>query len=375
MCEVCRCITRAEAPSLSYSNPNPFYLPKRIGEPSRNWKSPRGFTSLHFTSLHTKQPRMSSTISLILNQQISHAVSHLPAGTYSLPDDAGKLSQEILISLGLIERTSAFTTMPPPPPPPVPSADTKVDTKVDTTKADTTKADTTTKARTRTVSKKMKDAFLASSPDKTEDDLKRVSKAYKDASDADIAAAGGDFVSFGNHVLASAASAASAPPPPAKTSKAKEPKEKKPKTKTEKTKPRLAWSAAEKKVFASIVTDVTDDLKADFAAYIDSKSDDDFKAFAMAGHMRAWFDARITPKAGNGEFTPEEYDLARGIQNEDKDADADEDEDEDLEEIDIDGEQLLIGTKSGDIFQSTEEAGDVKIGRAGEGKFKNVKKP
>lgn len=306
---------------------------------------------------------MSSTISLILNQQISHAVSHLPAGTYSLPDDAGKLSQEILISLGLIERTSAFTTMPPPPPPPVPvlSADTKVDT---------------TKARTRTVSKKMKDAFLASSPDKTEDDLKRVSKAYKDASDADIAAAGGDFVSFGNHVLASAASST----PPAKTSKAKEPKEpkeKKPKTKTEKQKPRLAWSAAEKKVFASIVTDVTDDLKADFAAYIDSKSDDDFKAFAMAGHMRAWFDARITPKAGNGEFTPEEYDIARGIQNEDKDADADEgaDEDEDLEEIDIDGEQLLIGTKSGDIFQSTEEAGDVKIGRAGEGKFKNVKKP
>jgi hypothetical protein len=87
--------------------------------------------------------------------------------------------------------------------------------------------------------------------------------------------------------------------------------------------------------------------------------------------------ARITPKAGNGEFTPEEYDIARGIQNEDKDADeeADEDEDEDLEEIDIDGEQLLSGTKSGDIFQSTEEAGDVKIGRAGEGKFKNIKKP
>jgi hypothetical protein len=314
---------------------------------------------------------MSSTISLILNQQISHAVSHLPAGTYSLPDDAGKLSQEILISLGLIERTSAFTTMPPPVP--VLSADTKVDTKVDT-KADT-KADNTTKARTRTVSKKMKDAFLAS-PDKTEDDLKRVSKAYKDASDADIAAAGGDFVSFGNHVLASAASAASAPPP-AKTSKAKEPKEpkeKKPKTKTEKTKPRLAWSAAEKKVFASIVTDVTDDLKADFAAYIDSKSDDDFKAFAMAGHMRAWFDARVTPKAGNGEFTPEEYDLARGLQNVSL-KDDEEDEDEDLEEINIDGEQLLIGTKSGDIFQSTEEAGDVKIGRAGEGKFKNVKKP
>ena len=141
-----------------------------------------------------------SSISLILNQQISYAVYHLPAGTYSLPDDSGKLSQELLIGLGLIERTSAPPTIPPPPPPPPSSADTDADAKSDT-KSDSKKADA--KARTRTVSKKMKDAFLAS-PDRTEDDLKRVSKAYKAATDADIAAAGGDFVSFGNRVLASA---------------------------------------------------------------------------------------------------------------------------------------------------------------------------
>ena len=96
----------------------------------------------------------------------------------------------------------------------------------------------------------------------------------------------------------------------------------------------------------------------------------------MAGHMRAWFDARVVSKAGNGEFTPAEYDAARGDQRQTTDADADaEDADEDLEEIEVNGEQLLIGTKSGDIFQSTEEAGDVKIGRAGEGKFKDVRKP
>ena len=311
-----------------------------------------------------------SSISAILNQQISYAVSHhLPAGIYSLPDDAGKLSQELLIGLGLIDRTSAPPTMPPTmPPPPPPSTSTTDNIDADT-KSDSKEKDAT-KARTRTVSKKMKDAFLAS-PDstRTEDDLKRVSKAYKDATDADIAAAGGDFVSFGNHILA----APTTPPPAAK--KDKPPAA--PKTKKEKTKPRLAWSVAEKKVFKDIVTDVTDDLKADFAAYIDSKSDDDFKAFAMAGHMRTWFDARITPKAGNGEFTPAEYDAARGVQNnntENADADA-EDEDEDIEEIEVNGEQLLIGTKSGDIFQSTEEAGDVKIGRAGEGKFKDVRKP
>jgi len=320
-----------------------------------------------------------SSISLILNQQISYAVYHLPAGTYHLPDDSGKLSQELLIGLGLIERTSAPPTIPPPPPPPPPppSADTDADAKSDT-KSDSKKAKTDAKTRTRTVSKKMKDAFLAS-PGKTEEDLKRVSKAYKAATDADIAAAGGDFVSFGNRILA--APAASAAPPAPKEAKAKT-KTNAVKPKVEKPKPRLAWSAAEKKVFKDIVTDVTDDLKAEFAAYIDAKSDDDFKAFAMAGHMRAWFDARVTvtPKAGNGEFTPAEYDAARGVQNSgndaDEDADADaEDADEDLEEIDVDGEQLLIGTKSGDIFQSTEEAGDVKIGRAGEGKFKNVRKP
>jgi hypothetical protein len=317
-----------------------------------------------------------SSISLILNQQISYAVYHLPAGTYSLPDDSGKLSQELLIGLGLIERTSAPPTVPPPPPPS--SADTDADAKSDT-KSDSKKSDT--KARTRTVSKKMKDAFLASPGNgitRTEDDLKRVSKAYKAATDADIAAAGGDFVSFGNRILAAPATpAASAAPAPKETKT----KTVKPKEKKEKPKPRLAWSAAEKKVFKDIVTDVTDDLKAEFAAYIDAKSDDDFKAFAMAGHMRAWFDARvtITPKAGNGEFTPAEYDLARGVQNSgeveaDEDADG-ADEDEDLVDIDVDGEQLLIGTKTGTIYQPTEEAGDVKIGRAGEGKFKHVKIP
>jgi hypothetical protein len=308
-----------------------------------------------------------SSISLILNQQISYAVYHLPAGTYSLPEDSGKLSQELLIGLGLIERTSAPPTVPPPPPAPAPHADADADAD---TKSDSKKSDT--KARTRTVSKKMKDAFLAS-PGKTEDDLKRVSKAYKAATDADIAAAGGDFVSFGNRILAAPAAPATPPAPKEDKTDKDKTKTKTVKPKVEKPKPRLAWSAAEKKVFKDIVTDVTDDLKAEFAAYIDAKTDDDFKAFAMAGHMRAWFDARITPKAGNGEFTPAEYDLARGVQN--SGVQDDEDADEDLVDIDVDGEQLLIGTKTGTIYQPTEEAGDVKIGRAGEGKFKNVKIP
>jgi hypothetical protein len=230
----------------------------------------------------------------------------------------------------------------------------------------------------------MKDAFLAS-PDKTEEDLKRVSKAYKDASDADIAAAGGDFVSFANHILAAPATATAPAPatPPAKAAKKdKPPAAPKKDAKKDKDKPRLAWSAAEKKVFKDIVADVTDEAKAEFAAYIASKSDEDFAAFAMAGHMRAWFDAKSAaasastaePKAGNGEFTPAEYDLARSMQTLTVKDDVEDDE-ENLEDIEIDGEQFRIGTKSGDIFVPLDDETEARIGRAGEGKFKDVKIP
>jgi len=308
---------------------------------------------------------MSASIQLILNQQISYAVHHLPSGTYNLPDDSGKLAQEILIGLGLITRTSAPPIFPPPPPPqttaeqeePEGDADTKSDGKEK-------------KARTRTVSKKMKDAFLATG--KTEEDLKRVIKAYKAASDADITAAGGDFVAFATHTLA--APAAPATPAPKKAA-AKAPAAPK---KEKKEKGRVAWSAAEKKVFKELVPngEVTDELKADFEAYIAAKSDEDFKAFAMAGHMRTWADSKKAEpepeaKCGNGEFTPAEYDIARGMQNLSVKG---EEEEEDLEEIEVDGEQLLIGLTTGDIFTPT-SSGDIKIGRAGVGKFASVSIP
>jgi hypothetical protein len=287
-------------------------------------------------------------------------VYHLPAGTYSLPDDAGKLAQELLVALGLIDRSA-----PPPPPtaPPAPAPPPTTDAPTDAAKA-----------RTRTVSKKMKDAFLAS-PGASDDSLKRVIKAYKDASDADIAAAGGDFATFANHVLAAPAPA----PQPAPAPATPPPPAKKDSSKKAKTKPRLAWSAAEKKVFKEIVADPTDDLKADFEAYVASKSDEDFGAFSMAGHMRAWFvaarasaETEAEPKAGNGEFTPAEYDLARSMQKLNVSEDAE--EEEDLIDIEINEEHLLIGSKTGDIFQPC-ELGDIKLGTAGQGKYKDVTIP
>ena len=153
---------------------------------------------------------MSASIQLILNQQISYAVYHLPTGTYNLPDDAGKLAQELLIGLGLIERTSAPPIFPPPPPPSTTVEEGGAEADAEDSKSDGKDK----KARTRTVSKKMKDAFLASG--KTEDDLKKVIKAYKAASDADISAAGGDFVSFATRTLAAPTAPAPATPEPKK---------------------------------------------------------------------------------------------------------------------------------------------------------------
>ena len=68
---------------------------------------------------------------------------------------------------------------------------------------------------------------------------------------------------------------------------------------------------------------------------------------------------------GNGELTPSEYDAAR----------KDDDEDEDLVSLTHNEEELLMGEKSGRIYRSTAEAGDVQVGVAGQGQFKGVKKP
>jgi hypothetical protein len=50
-------------------------------------------------------------------------------------------------------------------------------------------------------------------------------------------------------------------------------------------------------------------------------------------------------------------------------------DDEDLEDLEVEGETLTIGVKSGKIYRATEDSGDVQIGVAGQGKFKDVKIP
>jgi hypothetical protein len=58
-----------------------------------------------------------------------------------------------------------------------------------------------------------------------------------------------------------------------------------------------------------------------------------------------------------------------------KGEEAEDDAEEEQEELDFEGETLWIGLKSGKIFRQTEEAGDLLIGIAGKGRFKDVKKP
>ena len=191
------------------------------------------------------------------------------------------------------------------------------------------------KERARTVSKKMKEKFAELGG--TEEQLKEAIKKYKDASNDEIKEVGGSWDAFAAHFLG-------------------KPSADKPK------KPRFKWTPTSTKLFTETITGsggtMDDTLKDEFVNLINNMSSEDFDAVSVEGHMRAF---------AVNKFAPPSPALQR--------QDAVDDEEEDLEEIDHDGEKLLIGTKSGKIYRPTEEAGDVLIGVAGQGRFKDVKTP
>ena len=207
--------------------------------------------------------------------------------------------------------------------------------------------------RKRTVSKKMKDTFLAMEGG-TDDSLKAAMKVYKAADQAQIDAWGGKWESFARAFLAGECTPAkkskapkTAPAAPAKEKAAAAPKEAK----------NFTWTPTAKKLFTEVVEGnggaVTDALKSEFVAHVNAMDAETYKAIAPVGHVRAF----ITSKAPAAAPAAED------------------DDDEDLEEIEVDGETLTIGVKSGKIFRATEDSGDVQIGVAGAGKFKDVKIP
>jgi hypothetical protein len=254
-----------------------------------------------------------------------------------------------------------------------------------------------TKERKRTVSKKMKDFFLADvDPDDptkggaggTEEQLKAAMKVYKAADQAQLDAWGGKWDAFARAFLAgecvlakkpraapkakaAAPKAAADPDAPAAPAKEKAPKVAK----------NFTWTPTAKKLFAETVegggSAVTDALKTEFAAHVNAMSAEDYKDLAPVGHMRAFVASKSAAAvaAPAPESAAPESAVSSAAAAVIAAAAVENFDDEDLEVIEVEGEELTIGVKSGFIFRATEDSGDVQIGVAGQGKFKDVKIP
>ena len=284
------------------------------------------------------------------------------AGVHNITEP-DQLAQELLVHLGIVDRDTVpmKTTVAVVAPPPTSGSD-----------ADAEAESVGKKERSRMVSAKQKKPVLEQFPDTAEKKVMDVLlKGYKAATQAEIDSLMTPANSKENAFLLYVQKVRATPPPPAPVPAVKEKK-----VKAMKEVGRVKFNATELKIFKKIVesagSTVTDGLKQEFVDYVAAKSEEDFAVVALEGHMRAFVEgkkqvvAEPEPKAGNGELTPSEHDAMH-----EEDADAD----EDLVEFTHDEETLLMGEKSGKIFRSTAEAGDVQVGVAGQGQFKGVKKP
>lgn len=284
------------------------------------------------------------------------------AGVHNITEP-DQLAQELLVHLGIVDRDTVpmKTKVAVVAPPPTSGSD-----------ADAEAESVGKKERSRMVSAKQKKPVLEQFPDTAEKKVMDVLlKGYKAATQAEI-----DSLltpdSKENAFLLYVQKVRATPPPPAAVPEVKEKK-----VKAKKEVGRVKFNATELKIFKKIVesagSTVTDGLKQEFVDYVAAKSEEEFAVVALEGHMRAFVEGKkqvaAEPKAGNGDMTPSEYDAARKGKGPEYDAD------EDLVEFTHDEETLLMGEKSGKIFRSTAEAGDVQVGVAGQGQFKGVKKP
>lgn len=315
-----------------------------------------------------------STINIIkqtISLDITTALRRM-AGVHNI-SEPDLLAQELLVHLGIVDRDTvpikATVAVVPPPPPMTSGSD-----------ADAEADSVGKKERSRMVSAKQKKPVLEQFPDTAEKKVMDVLlKGYKAATQAEIDSLmtpdskENAFLLYVQKVRAVPVAA----PVPAPAAAAAVPAAKEKKVKAKKEVGRVKFNATELKIFKKIVesagSTVTDSLKQEFVDYVAAKSDEDFAVVALEGHMRAFVDGKkqpqvaVEPKAGNGELTPSEYDALH------KDVEDDEDEDEDLVEFTHNEETLLKGVVSGKIFRSTAEAGDVQVGVAGQGQFKDVK--
>jgi hypothetical protein len=307
-----------------------------------------------------------STINIIkqtISLDITTAIRRM-AGVHNITEP-DQLAQELLVHLGIVDRDTVPTETQKKqviaPPPTTSGSD-----------ADVEAESVGKKERSRMVSAKQKKPVLEQFPDTAEKKVMDVLlKGYKASTQAEI-----DSLmtpdSKENAFLLYVQKVRAVPAPVAPVPEVKEKK-----AKAKKEVGRVKFNATELKIFKKIVesagSTVTDGLKQEFVDYVAAKSEEEFAVVALEGHMRAFVEGKkqvaTEPKAGNGELTPSEYDAAR----KGKGPEYDTEEEEDLVEFTHNEEELLKGAVSGKIYRSTKEAGDVQVGVAGQGQFKDVK--
>jgi hypothetical protein len=280
-----------------------------------------------------------NNIKQAISMDITAAVRRM-AVAYSITEP-DQLAQELLVHLGVVERDGVPLTVPV----------------VTAVKAEAeTEAEDNKKVRARTVSAKQKAPVLEQFPDTADKKvMETLLKGYKAASQEEI-----DSLmttdSKGNAFLLYVQKVRSAPAAPAP-----EPVKKQKKGPSQKVATRVKFNATELKIFKKVVgegVEVTDELKKEFTEYVNGKTDEEFAVLALEGHMRAFVDGKSSKVEAEAEA-----DAAVEV----------EDVDEDLVEFTHNEEVLLKGVVSGKIYRSTEEAGDVQVGVAGQGQFKDIK--
>ena len=296
-----------------------------------------------------------NNIKQTISLDITNAVRRI-AEAYGLAKQ-DEFTQELLVHLGVVERDDVpFIHVNP-----VASASNASVTSTGEKKE-----------RKRVVSAKQKKDYLLIAG-ATEANLEATIKGYKEASQETIDglmttdSKENAFILYAKSVLTggSAGAGGGAPAP--------EPVKKQKKGPSQKVASRVKFNATEMKIFKKVVgedVEVTDELKKEFTEYVNGKTDEEFAVLALEGHMRAFVDGKDKDKSSKVETTEvkgPEYDTDEGGDG------GNEDEDEDLVEFTHNEETLLKGEKSGKIFRSTAEAGDVQIGVAGQGQFKDVK--
>ena len=291
---------------------NPFLSPKRIAAHRRHGKGTGEMTSIQKTLEDVAKTMTKQVTTVLAEAGKKHGVTITDA-----------LLEDVLVGLGLVEL------------------------KITVKKTKSVSSDGE-KTRKRVVSKKMKEAYLALEGG-NEENLKEAMKAYKDAPEVE------SFEAF------SRARLGLAPEDKPKKEEKKKEKTEKPKAekkeKKEKTGRFDKWTPTSTKLFKTIVEEsggvVSDELKKELVVFIDGLSDEDFAGASIQGHMRSFITTKFVKKDD-----PPADDTA-----------------EEQEEFDFEGETLWIGVKTGKIFRQTDEAGDVLIGYAGKGRFKDVSKP